>query len=80
MRLKRLLTLVLMLTSLIIVPSCSWLQRPVYVPPGVKVELAEPTQFIGWVTDKETGVRSRRIVKAQAGWLIGRPKGDKDGK
>jgi len=49
-------------------------RRPVYVGPGQRVEIAEDKDFYAWVTNKETGNRELRIVKAQAGWFVGRPR------
>ena len=76
MALKQKMILILMLMSFLSVSGCNWLIKPVYVPPNVTVELAEPTTFLGWVKTKD-GKRTKRAVKAQAGWIIGRPKGDK---
>lgn len=75
MRLKRLLTMILMLTSSLIASGCSWLDKEVYVPQDVVLELAEPTRINVWVLDVNTGIRSKRFVRAEAGWLVGRPKG-----
>lgn len=49
-------------------------QRKVYVAPGQIAELSEPRRVRVWVTNKETGKKEQRVVLAQAGWYIGRPK------
>jgi hypothetical protein len=53
-------------------------QKPVYVPPGVLVEVAKDTRVECWITNKDTGVRERRIVDIQGGWMIMRPRTDFD--
>ena len=50
-------------------------ERPVYVGAGQYAEIAKPVNVPCWVTNKATGKRELRTVKAQAGWLVGRQKG-----
>jgi hypothetical protein len=67
------------MTAPLVCAGCSPLallfpERPVYVPPGVGVELAKDSALEGWITNEQTGVRERRRVDAQGGWLLIRPR------
>ena len=55
-------------------------QKPVYVPPGVLVEVAKDVRVECWITNTKTGERERRSVDIQGGWLILRPRTDIDEK
>lgn len=76
-RWKLSLTLMLALT---IASGCSvWpFDKEVYVGRGQYAEIAKPVAVRCWITNKETGARELRIVRAQAGWSVGRPKADPD--
>ena len=75
-------TLILLATTLCAVcAGCSPLaflfpEKPVYVPPGVMVELAKDCRLDCWVTNAKTGERERRVMDAQAGWMVVRPRCD----
>lgn len=78
---SRMLLLILILAlAAVNFSGCSlpFFSPEVYVAPGQKVEIAEPVKFKGWVKvkDKETGkiTRAKYTIKAQSGWLMGRPK------
>jgi hypothetical protein len=70
----------LILAGLILTISsgCKWsfwqIDKPVYVAPGQKAEVAKRAKIRCWVTNKETGKRELRIIEAETGWWIARPK------
>jgi hypothetical protein len=79
MKASQWLRILLLTTACAATSGCSPLAflfppRPVYVPPGAMVELAEPVTAEGWITNKQTGERERRAVEGQAGWLLVRPR------
>jgi hypothetical protein len=51
-------------------------EKPVYVPPGVMVELAKDCNLECWITNEKTGERELRQLDAQGGWLVIRPRCD----
>jgi hypothetical protein len=63
---------------LTITSGCKWsfwqIDKPVYVGPGQKAEVAKDADVRVWVTNKETGKRELRIVEVKAGWWVARPK------
>jgi hypothetical protein len=75
-------SLVLILASMIasaVCAGCSPLaflfpEKPVYVPPGVMVELAEDATLDCWADNIETGKREKRTLRARDGWMIVRPR------
>lgn len=67
---KWLLILTLMLTSGL---SSGCLNREIYLKPRQSVEIAEPVRIKAWVKNADTGKREKRILKAQAGYVVGRP-------
>ncbi len=77
-------SLVLTLASMIasaVCAGCSPLallfpEKPVYVPPGVMVELAQDANLECWADDAKTGVREKRAVNARDGWMLIRPRQD----
>ena len=70
---KLILTLALM-TSSGLASGC--LDREVYLKPGQVVELAAPVNVRVWVKNADTGKREKRLLRAQAGYGIGRRKGE----
>jgi hypothetical protein len=78
------LLLILVLTSALgVFPGCSPLaflfpEKPVYVPPGYMVELAKDCRLECWITNEKTGEREKRMVDAQGGWHMLRPRTDFD--
>jgi len=75
MQLKLLIAAALILTSS---NGCKWsfwqIDKPVYVGPGQKAEVAKDAAVRVWVTNKETGKRELRIVEVKTGWWVARPK------
>lgn len=47
---------------------------PVYMPPGSIAEVAELTRVACWITNAETGKREKRVVEAQPGYWLARPR------
>lgn len=71
----------LMLTAIVATlatSGCSVLpslfEKPVYVRPGAMVEVAQAHTFEGWITNAKTGARERRLCKAEAGYMVVRPR------
>ena len=50
--------------------------KKLYVGAGQYAEIAKPIKVPVWITNGDTGKKEWRIVEAQAGWLVGRQKGD----
>lgn len=81
MKASKLLLPLLCMTLSLAVLGCSVTefflpQKPVYVPPGVLVEVAKDFRAECWITNKQTGSRERRMVDVQGGWMILRPRTD----
>ena len=72
------LKLILAISLLTIMSGCSFysFDKEVYVAPGQIAELAKPISATCWITNKKTGKREKRIIKAQSGWFIGRVKNE----
>ena len=69
--LKWKLMLLLMLTSGL---ASGCLDREVYLKPGQVVEVAKPAKVTVWVLNAKTGKREKRLLRAQAGFAVGRRK------
>ncbi len=70
-------TIPLLIASSFLAQGCNpvaWLlpEKPVHVPAGRTVELAEPAKFKGIITAPD-GTKSKRTVQAWAGWRAGPP-------
>lgn len=48
--------------------------REVYLGPGQIAELRDPVKVQVWIRNKETGKKEWRLLRAKAGWFIGRPR------
>jgi hypothetical protein len=69
--------ILLLIVSSFLVQGCSpiaWLlpEKPVLVPAGRTVEIAEPVKFKGIITAPD-GTKSKRTVQAWSGWRAGPP-------
>jgi len=72
-KLLKLLTILALLTSGAL-SGCS--PREVYLSPGQIAEVARGVKVYVWITNKATGKRERRVVRANPGWYVGRPKSE----
>lgn len=79
MRQLKLTILIVLLIASGVLTGCDvlglpFLQKKVYVAEGQIIELSEPRRIRVWLTNKETGKKELRVVEAQPGWYVGRPK------
>lgn len=70
-------TILLLIAASLICPGCSpvgWLlpEKPVHVPMGRTVEIAEPVKFKAWILAPD-GKRYKRTVQAWPTWRAGPP-------
>jgi hypothetical protein len=70
MKLSRLSLTLILSVAFGILTGCD---KPVEFKVGQVAELAEDARVKCWITNKMTGKRELRRVKAKAGWAVGRP-------
>lgn len=74
MKLSKLIPILLLTMTSGLVSGC--LDREVYLKPGQVVEVAVPVKVSVWVKNAETGKREKRLLRAKAGYGIGRRKAE----
>lgn len=80
MKRLKLLSILLSTMSLIVLTGCSLIEpaeapeQPVYIPAGCVAEVATLTRQECWITNVATGKREKRMVEAQPGYWLGRPR------
>jgi len=80
MKLSKLLLMMICTMSLIVLTGCSLIEpaeapeQPTYIPAGCVAEVATLTTIECWITNAATGKREKRILEAQPGYWLGRPR------